>query len=90
MANSMRQNRYIYNKQNCNNYAQCQCPKPAMPCGATPAPYNPSIDGKFSVAMGYVPWQHFKDTYEADAALCNGTLFPELCKEFCGKGGCCR
>ena len=30
------------------------------------------------LAMAYVPWQHWKDTYEPCKALKIGTIFPEL------------
>lgn len=40
------------------------------------------------IAMAYVPWQCFTDTYEPDKALQYGTIFPELNKPFYGKGGC--
>ena len=38
-------------------------------------------------AMGYVPMQHFEATYELSRGFMLGTIFPELCKPFCGKGG---
>lgn len=42
----------------------------------------------YPVAMAYVPWQHFSDTYEPDKALQCGTIFPELNKPFLGRKGC--
>lgn len=42
------------------------------------------------LAMGYVPTQHFQDTFELCRGFQLGTIFPELCKPFCGKGGRCR
>ena len=33
---------------------------------------------EMSLAMAYVPWQHWKDTYETCKALSIGTIFPEL------------
>lgn len=42
------------------------------------------------VAMAYVPWQYFEETYEPDKAFQYGTIFPELNKPFYGKGGCPR
>ena len=42
------------------------------------------------LAMAYVPWQFFNDTYEPDKALQYGTIFPELNKPFYGKGGCLK
>lgn len=35
------------------------------------------MDG-MSLAMAYVPWQHWKETYEPCKALSIGTIFPEL------------
>lgn len=40
-----------------------------------------------SIAMAYVPWQHWRSTYEPDKALMIGTIFPELNKPFYGKRG---
>lgn len=39
-------------------------------------------------AMAYVPWQEFHETYPLCKALQLGTVFPELCKPFCGRRGC--
>lgn len=33
---------------------------------------------RFPIAMGYVPWQVWSQTYPLDSALANGTIFPEL------------
>ncbi|MDO5539437.1 MAG: spore coat associated protein CotJA [Eubacteriales bacterium] len=41
------------------------------------------------LAMAYVPWQTFHHTFETCKALQVGTIFPELCKPFCGKRGGC-
>ncbi|MCI5650222.1 MAG: spore coat associated protein CotJA [Fusicatenibacter sp.] len=38
-------------------------------------------------AMAYVPMQQFEQTYDLAVGFQMGTLFPELCKPFCGKGG---
>ena len=43
-----------------------------------------------SLAMAYVPWQRFGQTYDLSKALCVGTIFPELDKPFCGKRGVCK
>ncbi|WP_283683324.1 spore coat associated protein CotJA [Parablautia sp. Marseille-Q6255] len=40
--------------------------------------------------MGYVPCQSWGVTYDLCHALHTGTIFPELHKPFCGKGGKCR
>ena len=38
-------------------------------------------------AMSYVPYQNFTSSYDLDYALSVGTIFPQLCKPFCGKRG---
>jgi len=43
-----------------------------------------------ALAMAYVPWQTFHDTFKLDKALQAGTIFPELCKPFCGRRGGAR
>lgn len=42
------------------------------------------------LTMAYVPMQHFSCTFSLQKGLSCGTIFPELCKPFCGKGGGCR
>ncbi len=44
----------------------------------------------FPVAMAYVPDQQMDSVYEPAYALQAGTIFPQLCKPFCGKRGGCR
>ena len=41
-------------------------------------------------AMAYVPCQGFTTTYDLGYALSVGTIFPQLCKPFCGKRGGCK
>lgn len=41
-------------------------------------------------AMAYVPCQKLTGIYDLCYALNVGTIFPQLCKPFCGKGGRCR
>lgn len=43
-----------------------------------------------ALAMAYVPWQHWNQTYPLDKALACGTIFPELNKPFSGKRGARR
>ena len=50
--------------------------------------YSMDALGKFPIAMAYVPFQTELITYTSMEALCNGTLFPELDKNFYG-GKCC-
>lgn len=42
------------------------------------------------LAMAYVPSQRFGNTFALGKALQMGTIFPELCKPFCGRRGVCR
>ena len=41
-------------------------------------------------AMAYVPCQKFTGIFELPYALSVGTVFPQLCKPFCGKRGARR
>lgn len=43
-----------------------------------------------ALAMAYVPWQQWNQTYELKKALQAGTIFPELNKPFWGRRGGCR
>ena len=52
--------------------------------------YSMDALGQFPIAMAYVPWQRFGQTYDPCKALCAGTIFPELDKPFCGKRGACK
>lgn len=42
------------------------------------------------LAMGYIPYQKWNETYPLCKALKIGTIFPDLNKPFCGKGGKCE
>lgn len=42
------------------------------------------------LAMAYVPYQKFSDTFQLNYALSVGTIFPDLCKPFCGRRCLCR
>lgn len=42
------------------------------------------------LAMAYVPMQKFGTVFDAARGFQKGTIFPELCKPFCGNGGGCR
>lgn len=43
-----------------------------------------------ALAIAYVPWQRWNQTYDLEKALQAGTIFPELDKPFLGKRGACR
>ena len=47
---------------------------------------NMALD-TLSLAMGYVPMQQFGKTFDLRTGLQAGTIFPDLHKPFCGKGG---
>ena len=86
--------RYAMNR--CARQSQCPTsPQPKQQC--TPAPCKEE-DGSIykgldtlPLAMGYVPCQKkFKSTFDLCRVLQIGTIFPELCRPFCGQRRCCR
>lgn len=64
-----------------------ECKRPASGRNSC---YSMDTLGQFPIAMAYVPWQRFGQTYDLSKALCAGTIFPELDKPFCGKRGVCK
>lgn len=58
------------------------------PCSSSPkeAPMYDHLQHLIP-AMAYVPIQQFTSAYNLDYALSVGTIFPQLCKPFCGKRG---
>ena len=42
------------------------------------------------VGMAYVPWQRWRDLYDSNKGFHRGTIFRDLDKSFCGKGGVCQ
>lgn len=46
---------------------------------------RPALPADASVTMAYVPLQEGLETYNEEVGLSNGTIFPQLNKEF--KGG---
>lgn len=55
-------------------------------CRQKEDPWEKPVD-KLPLAMGYVPMQRFGQTYDLRTGLQAGTIFPDLHKPFCGKGG---
>lgn len=61
-------------------------PSASMPSASMPSVSRPSacpdtsVGGmeRYSLAMAYVPWQQWKQTYAIDRGLQRGTIFPEL------------
>lgn len=58
---------------------------------AMPYPAEQKRDSmrSFALAMAYVPWQQWNQTYDLKKAMCAGTIFPELDRRFLGKRGDC-
>ena len=51
------------------------------------AVYHHLKEADATLAMGYVPDQYWEHTFEPARGLKCGTIFPELQKPFCGRGG---
>lgn len=64
-----------------DDYSSSRCSNVgiAAPEGAFPA--------ETPLAMAYVPWQEWGDTYPENTALEKGTIFPSLDYPFYGKEG---
>lgn len=64
-------------------------PKPSDICAEGFCEGCPQPEGKFpestSIAMAYVPYQKWEQTYDVNIALCRGTIFPSLDKPFIGE-----
>ena len=80
------------NRNFCRPASPAACPipaaRPAVPVQAPgAATLLPVWMNTFPTAMGYVPFQKWSETFDLCKGLQMGTIFPELCKPFCGKGG---
>lgn len=62
-------------------------PVPMSPYNKCPRSVCDSVD-VCPLAMAYVPFQRWCNTYEPAEALSRGTIFPELDLPFLGGGGC--
>lgn len=67
-----------------NTSSPCAC---RMPCSTSAYGEMYGHVDHMEPAMAYVPCQKFTDTYDLSYALNVGTIFPQLCKPFCGKRG---
>lgn len=74
---------YRNNAMPYNTYRQTQMPS-RMDCLRMD---EQSTIKNMTLAMAYVPWQTWRDIYDAEKAFCRGTIFEELDKPFLGKGG---
>lgn len=70
---------------NCRQTMNSRYVPPVGECVPGPAARNDFPDDH-PVAMAYVPWQTFHHTLDLPKALMAGTIFPELCQPFCGRG----
>ncbi|WP_373217605.1 spore coat associated protein CotJA [Ruminococcus sp. 5_1_39BFAA] len=78
-----------------NDRRPCPCEKQEKRCDCV-MPGTTSKDMEMythlqylPAAMAYVPCQELTTTFELGYALSVGTIFPQLCKPFCGmRGGC--
>lgn len=92
--------RYMMNRPGYRSVPQSQpmrqtCPmpsriSPAMPCQEEkhmPPRKNSMYDhvDHMIPAMAYIPYQSWQEPFDLCRALCVGTLFPDLCKPFCGR-----
>ena len=76
--------RFQMNRSGCRPY-QYTCGMNSGMAGRTDQSFSDMA--KQVPAMAYVPYQEFAPTFELKKALQVGTIFPELCKPFCGRRG---
>lgn len=65
------------------NYRRNYC---QMPARREPVSVRNTVDD-LPIGMAYVPWQTWREIYDAEKGLCQGTIFKELDLPFLGKGG---
>lgn len=79
--------------------SQGSCPVPTMEkkqenrCGCSDKIEDMDIykhADHLPLTMAYVPMQHFSNIFTPCKGFRMGTIFPELCKPFCGKRGKCK
>lgn len=94
----------INQHRSCQSGHSCNCRRPVPePCNhpvsqkIQPIPAKPDCGcgikdplEDFPIAMAYVPWQRWRDLYDSNKGFHRGTIFRELDKSFCGKGGVCQ
>lgn len=72
---------YRTNAMPYNNYRQMQTSTSMMRRGTW---------DDMPLAMAYIPWQTWRDIYDAEKGFQYGTIFQELNMPFLGKGGARR
>ena len=81
-----------YHPQNRDMTGPGTCRRPAPDCNCDMVEDTGIYEyaDRLPLTMAYVPMQKYKTTFELCKGLQMGTIFPELCKPFCGKRGGCR
>lgn len=78
----------------CKNASEPESRIPSCAYNSRTDSQMPSRDqihwGDLPPAMAYIPSQKMYKTYSPSKGLSMGTIFPDLCKPFCGKGGGCH
>lgn len=64
---------------NNNSYSKCSAEELTVPKGRFPE--------NMPLAMAYVPYQSWEETYAENTALAKGTIFPSLDLPFLGREG---
>lgn len=94
----------INQHRSCQSGHSCNCRRPVPEPGnqpvcqkIQPVPAKPDCGcgikdplENLPIAMAYVPWQRWRDLYDSNKGFHRGTIFRELDKPFCGKGGVCQ
>lgn len=57
-------------------------------CGCSNMTVSENME-QYALAMAYVPWQKFGETYDLEKGFMTGTIFPVLNKPFM-KERCCK
>ena len=70
-----------------NNRNSCDCGNTQKPVKSEPACRTEGEMQSVHLAMAYMPWQKFGETFSCSDGFQKGTIFPELYKPFL-RGGC--
>lgn len=70
-----------------NNRNSCDCGKTQKPVKSEPDCRTECEMKSMHLAMAYMPWQKFGETFSCSDGFQKGTIFPELYKPFL-RGGC--
>lgn len=88
---------YRYSHKGCQNNCTCGSAGPQSSvrnsCCAPQPSHKESChvpEQEHPLAMAYVRIQEFGSTFPLCKSLQVGTIFPDLCKPFCGKRGVCK